>query len=73
VARLTGDGRGAAKGQVRFGGSLVITSRCGSSTVVTGGGLAACVGGRAHQQCVLRPAHGGRVKSKCSWSFMGGQ
>jgi hypothetical protein len=38
--------------------------------VVTRGGLAACAGVRAHRRCVLRHAHGGRVKSKCSGSFM---
>jgi hypothetical protein len=48
-------------------------SRCGSSAVVTGGGLAACAGGRARRRCVFRPAHGGRVKSKCSGSFTGSQ
>jgi hypothetical protein len=41
--------------------------------VVTGGGLAACAGSRARRWCVLRPALGGRVKSKCSGNFMGGQ
>jgi hypothetical protein len=54
-----------------LGGSLAITSRCGSPAVVTGGGLAACAGGRARRRCVLRPAHGGRAQSKCSRSFTG--
>jgi hypothetical protein len=41
--------------------------------VVVGNGLAACAGSRARRQCVLRPAHGGRVKLKPSGSFRGGQ
>jgi hypothetical protein len=41
--------------------------------VVTRGGPAACAGGRARRRCVLWPAHGGRVKSKCSGSFTGSQ
>jgi hypothetical protein len=40
---------------------------------VTGGGLAACAGGRARRCCVLRPTHGGRAQSKCSGSFTGSQ
>jgi hypothetical protein len=41
--------------------------------VVTGGGLATCAGGRARRRCVLRPAHGARLKSKCLGSFTGSQ
>jgi hypothetical protein len=48
-------------------------SRCGSSAVVVGDGLAACASGRARRWCVLRPAHGGRVKLKRSRIFRGGQ
>jgi hypothetical protein len=53
--------------------SLAVTSSCGSPTVVNGGGLAACAGGRTRRLCVLRPAHGGRAQSKCSGSFTGSQ
>jgi hypothetical protein len=35
--------------------------------MVTGGGLAACAGGRARRRCVPRPAHGDRAQSK--WSL----
>jgi hypothetical protein len=35
--------------------------------------LATCAGGRARRRCVFRPAHGGRVQSNCSGSFIGGQ
>jgi hypothetical protein len=52
---------------------VAVMSRCGSPTVVIGGGLATCAGGQARRRCVLRLAHGGKVKSKCSGSFMGGQ
>jgi hypothetical protein len=47
----------------------VVTSRCGSPAVVTGGGLATCTCGRACPRHMLWPAHGGRAQSKCSESF----
>jgi hypothetical protein len=50
-----------------------MTSRCGSSAVVVGDGLAVCVSDRARRRRVLWPAHGGRVKLKRSGSFRGGQ
>jgi hypothetical protein len=41
---------------------LVVTSRCGSLTVMVGIGLTACAGGWARRRRVLRPAHGGRAQ-----------
>jgi hypothetical protein len=58
---------GEGSGKVR--GSLAVTSRCRTPTVVTEGGLAACVGGRACQRRMLWPSHSGRAQSKCSRSF----
>jgi hypothetical protein len=58
-------------GEVR--GLLAVTPRGGSPTVMVEVGLAACVGGRAHQRHVLRPAHGGRAQSNRTGSFTGGQ
>jgi hypothetical protein len=43
------------------------------TAMVTGVGLAACVGDRARRRRVLRPSHDGRAQSKCSGSFTGGQ
>jgi hypothetical protein len=51
---------GGGLGEVR--GSLAVTSRGGSSAVVTRVGLAACAGGRARRRRVLWPAHGGRAQ-----------
>jgi hypothetical protein len=50
---------------------LAVTSRCESSTVMAGIGLAACAGGRARRRRVLRPTHGGRVQSNGIGSFTG--
>jgi hypothetical protein len=62
---------GRGSGEVR--GLLAITSRGGSPATVARVGLAACAGGRARQQRMIRPAHGGRAQSKRSGSFTGGQ
>jgi hypothetical protein len=60
---------GEGLGEVRE--VLAVTSRCGSSTVMTGIGLTACAGGRARRRHVLRHAHGGRVQSNVTGSFTG--
>jgi hypothetical protein len=49
----------------------VVTSRCGSSTVMARIGLAACAGGRARRRRVLWPGHGGRAQSNGTGSFTG--
>jgi hypothetical protein len=62
---------GGGSGEVR--GLLAVTSRVGLPMVMCGVGLAACADGRARRRRVLHPAHGGRVQSNHSGSFIGGQ
>jgi hypothetical protein len=62
---------GGGLGEVRE--VLAITSRGGSPAVMGGMGLAACAGGRARRQRVLRPAHDSIVQLNGSGSFTGGQ
>jgi hypothetical protein len=58
---------GEGSGEVR--GSLAITSRCGSSTVVVGVGRSTCAGGGAHQWRGIRPVHGAIIRLNGSGSF----
>jgi hypothetical protein len=52
---------------------LAVTSRGGSPVVMAGIELAACTGGQARRQRVLRPTHGGIVQLNGMGRFTGGQ
>jgi hypothetical protein len=62
---------GEGSGEVR--GSLVITSRYGSSAVVAGVGWSTCAGGGARRRRGIRPAHGAIVRLNGSGSFTRGR
>jgi hypothetical protein len=62
---------GEGSGEVR--GSLMITSRCGSSAVVVGVGQSTCASGGARRRRGIRPAHGAIVQLNGSGSFTRGQ
>jgi hypothetical protein len=61
----------SSEGSGEVWGSLVITSRCGSSEVVVGVGRSTRAGGRARRRRGIQPAHGAIVQLNGSESFTG--
>jgi hypothetical protein len=58
---------GEGSGEVR--GSLAITSRCGSSTMVVGVGQSTCAGGGARRRGGIRSVHGAIIRLNGSGIF----